>query len=260
MLRQLVLYSAALVGSTFVWVAPVAAEPSVVQSQPDHVTGQGSSSSRENRGSGPDTAFIENLMFQVQDLQQQVAEQRGLIEELNYEIQILKQEQKERYIDLDQRILSLQQRLETASATSAQSQAQAQSSDSGSSAASDEEVLEEYNAARDFIRERDFPQAIQALGDFAEAHPNHALTPNAWYWLGEVHLVSREVSEARNAFNQVVEEFSGHAKVPDSLYKLGVIAQQQGNDQEARRYFERVMSDFPDSQSAKLAESRLNNN
>lgn len=255
MLRQLVLYSAALMGSTFLFAMPALASPPVVQSQPDHDVRQNRVMNQEP---GPDAAFVENLMFQVQDLQQQVAEQRGRIEELNYEVQILKQEQKERYIDLDQRILALQQQLENAAASA--SQPAQQSSSVSTEAVSDEQVLAEYNAARDLIRERKFPEAVEALSEFAQAHPDHALTPNAWYWLGEVHLVSRDVSQARDAFKQVVESFSGHSKVPDSLYKLGVIAQQQGSEQDAKRYFERVIADFPGSQSAKLAKARLNSN
>lgn len=256
MFKQLVIVSAALVGSTFVLVMPAQASPPVVQSQPDHVTGQ-SNPSNQSRQPGPSAAFVENLMIQVQDLQQQVADQRGLIEELNYEIQVLQQEQKERYIDLDQRILSLQQKLET---PAVQQPVRAPDASGSSSAVSDEQILAEYNAARDLIRDRQFPEAIAALNDFADSHPDHALTPNAWYWLGEVHLVSREVDQARAAFDRVVERFPDHAKVPDSLYKLGVIAQQQGQAQDARQYFERVMADFPDSQSAKLARARLNNN
>lgn len=256
MFKQLVLSSAALMGSTFLLVLPAKASPPVVQSTPDHITGQ-NQPSKQSQLPGPSAAFVENLMFQVQDLQQQVADQRGLIEELNYQIQILKQEQKERYIDLDQRILALQQKLE---ATATPQTAQPVPSKVGSSAVSDEQILAEYNAAREFIRARQFPQAIKALNEFAKNHPNHALTPNAWYWLGEVHLVSREVAKARDSFQRVVESFPDHTKVPDSLYKLGVIAQQQGNDQDAKRYFQRVMANYPNSQSAKLAEARLNNN
>lgn len=194
-------------------------------------------------------------MFQVQDLQQQVAEQRGLIEELSYQLDTLREEQRERYIDLDQRILTLQQN-PTAAATGSTSSTEAISPD----AVSDEDILDEYNAARDHIRAREFPEAISALQAFAEAHPDHSLTPNAWYWLGEVQLASREVDDARASFQEVINRFPDHAKVPDSLYKLGIIAQQSGNTSQAQQLFERVISDYPDSQSAQLAQARLNSN
>lgn len=255
MFKKMVMTSAAVFGSTFCFVVPVLAEPTVVQSQADHVSNR--SSRGPSSSPGPDPAFVENLMLQVRDLEQQVAEQRGLVEELNYQIQILQQEQKERYVDLDQRLLNMQQQLDMQAVAPAEREV---SSSLSENAVSDEDILAEYNAARDLIRNRDFPGAIRALSEFAQAHPNHELTPNAWYWLGEVHLVSREVSQAQAAFETVVDDFEGHAKVPDSLYKLGVIAQQQEQGSQATRFFNRVISDYPGSQSAKLAQARLDSN
>lgn len=255
MFKKMVIISAAVIGSTFSFVVPALAEPVVVQSQADHVANPASRGASSTPG--PDPAFVENLMLQVRDLEQQMAEQRGLVEELNYQIQILQQEQKERYVDLDQRLLNMQQQLDLQSVAPAEREV---SSSVSESAVSDEEILAEYNAARELIRNRDFPGAITALNKFAQAHPNHELTPNAWYWLGEVHLVSRQVSEAKTAFETVIEDYEDHAKVPDSLYKLGVIAQQQEQGSQATRLFNRVISDYPGSQSAKLAQARLESN
>jgi len=263
--KQALIYSAALLGSTFVFIGSLSAEPAIVESQPDGTTSSSSlgtlggpdSSSRTNTN-GPSAAFVENLMFQVQDLQQQVAEQRGLIEELSYQLDVMREEQRERYIDLDQRILALQQSGPGNVSSSAETAGPAESVDF--EAVSDEDILAEYNAARDHIRAREFPEAITALQAFADAHPDHSLTPNAWYWLGEVQLASRNVDEARTAFQTVIDQFPENAKVPDSLYKLGIIAQQGGNTDQARQLFQRVIDDYPDSQSAQLAQARLNSN
>lgn len=261
--RQALLYSAALLGSTFVFIGSLSAEPAIVESQPDGAAGgssfgtlSGPDSSSRSAVAGPSAAFVENLMFQVQDLQQQVAEQRGLIDELTYQIEVMREQQRERYIDLDQRILSLQQ-----NPTSSASAVDTDPVESlGPEAVSDEDILAEYNAARDHIRAREFPEAIAALRAFAEDHPEHSLTPNAWYWLGEVQLASRQAEDARTSFQTVIEQFPDNAKVPDSLYKLGIIAQQAGNSDQARQLFERVILDYPDSQSAQLAQARLNSN
>lgn len=255
MFKKMVITSAAVIGSTFGFVLPALAEPVVVQSQADHVANP--SSRGASSTPGPDPAFVENLMLQVRDLQQQLADQRGLVEELNYQIQILQQEQKERYVDLDQRLLNMQQQLDMQAVAPAEREV---SSSLSANAVSDEDILAEYNAARELIRSRDFPGAIAALSEFARSHPNHELTPNAWYWLGEVHLVSRQVSQAQAAFETVVEDYEDHAKVPDSLYKLGVIAQQQEQGSQAAQLFNRVISDYPGSQSAKLAQARLESN
>lgn len=261
--KQALIYSAALLGGTFVFIGSSSAEPVIVESQPDGAAGTsslgtlgGPESSARTTGNGPSAAFVENLMFQVQDLQQQVAEQRGLIEELSYQLNVMREEQRERYIDLDQRILSLQQTPGAASLSNATGPAASIDLE----AVSDEDILAEYNAARDHIRAREFPEAISSLQAFADDHPDHSLTPNAWYWLGEVQLASRNVDKARVAFQTVIDQFPDNAKVPDSLYKLGIIAQQAGNTDQARQLFQRVIVDYPDSQSAQLAQARLNSN
>ncbi|MFG1497139.1 tol-pal system protein YbgF [Saccharospirillum sp. HFRX-1] len=261
--KQALIYSAALLGSTFVFIGSLSAEPAIVESQPDGASGTsslgtlgGPESSARTSSNGPSAAFVENLMFQVQDLQQQVAEQRGKIEELSYQLDVMREEQRERYIDLDQRILSLQQNPGSASASIETAPAASADFD----AVSDEDILAEYNAAREHIRAREFPEAISSLQAFADSHPEHSLTPNAWYWLGEVQLASRNVDEARTAFQTVIDQFPDNAKVPDSLYKLGIIAQQGGNSDQARQLFQRVITDYPDSQSAQLAQARLNSN
>ncbi|WP_165901887.1 tol-pal system protein YbgF [Reinekea marinisedimentorum] len=234
------------------------AEVPVVQSQADHVATSSSAVplNRTQNTNGPSTELIETLMFQVQQLESTVAEQRGLIEELSYQVQVLQQEQKERYIDLDNRIQSIQQQAVTTAATTQAVPV----TDDAQTALTDEEILAQYNAATALMQERKFDESIARLSEFAQQHPDHPLTPNAWYWTGEIYLVQRQVESARTSFEKVVADYPDHAKVSDSLYKLGVIAQQGSKPELAKTYFERVIKDYPSTQSAKLSEARLNSN
>ncbi len=88
------LISAALLGGTFAFINPVfAAGVPVVQSQADHVaTSAGAVPlNRQQEVNAADSALIESLLFQLQDLQALVAEQRGIIEELSYQVQVMQQ-------------------------------------------------------------------------------------------------------------------------------------------------------------------------
>lgn len=251
--------SAALMGGTFAFIGPAnAAGVPIEQSQPDHVATSENAVplNRQQEVASADSALIESLLFQLQDLQSQVAEQRGIIDELSYQVQILQQEQKQRYVDLDKRIQQLQERALTAPTSSVTEALD----DSQQAAMTDEEILAEYNAAKALMLDKKFDESISKLAIFAKKHPEHPLTPNAWYWIGEIYLVQRNSTEAQNAFARIVENYSGHDKVPDSLYKLGVIAQQAAQPQQASAYFERVIAEFPNSQSAKLAKARLESN
>ena len=248
--------SAALLGGTFALMASnLMADVPVVQSQADHVAKSSDAVplNRQTPTASADNAVIESLLFQVQDLQSLVAEQRGIIEELHYQVQVLQQEQKERYVDLDRRIMVLQEQL-TARPVGSQTSLESATS---SQALSDEDILAQYNEAKDLMRERDFDKAIAQLSVFTKKYPEHPLTPNAWYWIGEIYLVQRDTASAQKAFERIVSDYSDHDKMPDSLYKLGVIAQQASNTAVAEQYFNRVIKTFPSTQSAKLAKARL---
>ncbi|MBU2863049.1 tol-pal system protein YbgF [Reinekea forsetii] len=248
--------SAALMGGTFAFMsAQLWADVPIVQSQADHVAQSQDAVplNRQTTVAAADNAVIESLLFQVQDLQSMVAEQRGLIEELHYQVQVLQQEQKERYVDLDRRILSLQEQRSTVQA----SPVAATNNAPDDAALSDEEILAQYNQAKDLMRERDFDKAIAQLSVFTKQYPQHPLTPNSWYWIGEIYLVQRDTASAQKAFERIVKDYSDHDKTPDSLYKLGVIAQQSGNAAKAADYFNRVIKEYADTQSAKLAKARL---
>jgi tol-pal system protein YbgF len=249
--------SAALLGGTFAFMAgSVFAAVPVVQSQADHVARSSDAVplNRQAPVATADNAVIESLLFQLQDLQSLVAEQRGIIEELHYQVQVLQQEQKERYVDLDRRIMSLQEQLASRPAVAETRLESATSSE----ALSDEDILAQYNVAKDLMRERDFDKAIAQLSVFTKQYPEHPLTPNSWYWIGEIYLVQRDTASAQKAFERIVSDYSDHDKMPDSLYKLGVIAQQASNAASAAQYFNRVIKEFPGTQSAKLAIARLN--
>lgn len=251
------LISAALMGGTFAFISPVLfADVPIVESKADHIATSENAVplNRQQEVASADAALIESLLFQVQELQQLVSEQRGLMEELAYQVQVLQQEQKERYVDLDKRIMHLQDEM------ASRPVGVVPVAGGEAEALTDEEILAEYNAATALMQEKKFDEAIAKLAIFTKKHPEHPLTPNAWYWIGEIYLLQRSTDNARNAFERIVSDYSGHTKVPDSLYKLGVIAQQAAQSDLAQAYFNRVLKDYPNSQSAKLAKARLNSN
>lgn len=247
--------SAALLGGTFAFMGSVFADVPIVRSQADHVATADAAvpMNRQAQVNTADTALLESLLFQLQDLQSLVSEQRGIIEELSYQMQIMQQEQKERYVDLDKRMQQLSDRAAAAPVAS-------QPVSTQPDALSDEDILAEYNAAKALMLEKRFDESIAKLAIFAKKHPEHPLSANAWYWIGEIYVVQRNVADAKMAFERIVRDYASHAKVPDSLYKLGVIAQQSSDQAAAKAYFERVLNEYPNTQSAKLSKARLSSN
>ncbi|NKQ12705.1 tol-pal system protein YbgF [Pseudomonas sp. SST3] len=209
------------------------------------------------------------LFVQLQQMQEEIAQLRGMLEVQQNEIQRLKQEGLERYQDLDRRLSgassggSASQNSSTAGTDGAGGSIQARegASDqgvaSGQSADPEKEKLY-YDAAFDLIKAKDFEKASQAFSAFLRKYPNSPYAGNAQYWLGEVNLAKGDLQGAGQAFAKVSQAYPQHNKVPDSLYKLADVEVRLGNRDKANGILRQVIADYPNSSAAQLAQRQLN--
>jgi len=79
----------------------------------------------------------------------------------------------------------------------------------------------------------DFGRAEQALRAFIAANPNHRLTGNAQYWLGETFYVRRDYQNAVATFAEGVQKYGRSDKGPDNMLKLGMSLAQLNRKAEA---------------------------
>lgn len=218
-------------------------------------------SSEASRQAGNNQASAE-LFYMIQQLQGDVRRLQGEVEEQRHLVDRLEQQSRDRYIDLDQRILKL---------TAAQQQAQAAASAASEVATSapasvqakdyrqpSAEENKAYNSIVDLIRnQKKYDQAITQIYEFLDTYPEGDLTVNAYYWLGEVYLVKPQLEQAKQAFSIVATRFADHRKAADSTYKLGVTLDKLGEKDEANRRMQTVVKNYPASSAAKLAQSYL---
>ncbi len=223
---------------------------------------------------------LSELFYQIQVLQQEVQELRGLVEEQAYQLNRLARDQKEQYIDLDRRVAGLTTGAAAGAGLTAGSSAApagspgagstslggAQSSTSPAATTASTGVValpnsggmserEAYQNAFDLMKGRKFDESITAFNDLIVRYPNGQYTPNAFYWLGELHLAQQNTEQARQSFMQVIGLYPDHPKVPDTLYKLGVAYHRLGDTAKAMEYFADVQSRYPQSSAAGLAAS-----
>ena len=224
----------------------------------------------------------------VEMLQQEVQQLRGQVEELNYNLGRLKEDQKQRYLDLDRRIVSLStaapvtKESRVASVTdqttqpkivvrqvkvistavpiaSATETSTTQTQTLAGQAPNDPEAAKiAYKAAYALIRKRQFDASIVALLAFVKNFPQSDLVGNAYYWLGEVYMVQGDASLAVVSFEYVISKFPQHRKIPDALYKAGVAYQNTGNVDKANQLLQRVLAEYPESSAARLALEKVN--
>jgi tol-pal system protein YbgF len=72
------------------------------------------------------------------------------------------------------------------------------------------------------LEQSDYGVAEQALRAFVTANPNHRLTGNAQYWLGETYYARRDYQNAARTFAEGVQKYPTGEKAPDNLLKLGM--------------------------------------
>ena len=205
------------------------------------------------------------LYMEVQTLQDEVRRLQGLFEEQKYRVDRLLKEQRDRYIDIDRRLLELSRQTagagepppstDSAAPRSRSSLAPAETDEPDERAAYAQAIalVEDARSATNVERATLFEAAIARFSAFLGDYPNGHLTPNAYYWLGELHLATDDIELARQNFRQLESLYPDHAKTADALYKLGVVYHRLGDAASALRYLDRVASEFPDADSADLA-------
>lgn len=113
-----------------------------------------------------------------------------------------------------------------------------------------------YDAAYARVVSNDLKGAAAAFNGYVTTYPDNTLTPNAWYWLGQVQYKLNDLDNARVSFLNVAR-FTSSTKRPDALYKLGLISKMRGEKDKAAAYFNLVIRTYPADTSSDLARREL---
>lgn len=113
-----------------------------------------------------------------------------------------------------------------------------------------------YDEAYQKVLDNDLKGAEISFKDYVGKYPDNALTPNAWYWLGQVQYKLNDLDGARVSFLNVAQ-YTSSTKRPDALYKLGLISKMRGEKDKAAAYFNLVINTYPADTSSDLARREL---
>jgi len=236
------------------------------------------------------------LVYQMQDLLEEVRELRGMVEAQQREIENLRRRQRDQYLDLDERLQQLG-RTGTAGTAPAEEAAPTERepqqvpddvpeeaprvSDApevrapidaemevtplpspGATGPRDlgtptEQEQAAYDRAFRALRETRYADAAEGFSSFLDEYPGSAYAPNALYWLAETYYVTRDFETALTFFNQLINQYPGSNKEGDALLKIGFSHYELQRWNEARAALEQVRSQHPGTTLARLAESRL---
>jgi tol-pal system protein YbgF len=195
------------------------------------------------------------LTMQVDELQRQNAELQGRTESLEHSAESTASRQRDLYVDVDDRIQSLERSLQTQSTA-------VNVLDGGALLPGQLPVpggsdRDNYQAAFELLKEQRYEPAALAFQQFLVSYPESQLADNAQYWLAESYYVTDKFDSALQEFEVVISKFPRSRKVPDALLKIGYSNYELERWDAARSSLARVQSEYPDTTAARLAEQRL---
>ncbi len=83
------------------------------------------------------------------------------------------------------------------------------------------------------IKREDYPAAEKNFATFLKSYPDHALAPNALYWLGETFYARKQYDKAAKVFAESYQKYPAGPKGADNLLKLGMSLSGMGKKNEA---------------------------
>ncbi|MDR0238229.1 YbgF trimerization domain-containing protein [Acinetobacter sp.] len=256
MLKKHALFSIALLSSASLYAIPIESRG---------LSNNASSGNDVANSPAPITGNMNwDLIQKNQQLENQLRELRGKIEEQDHAIDQLNKELSNRYTDLDQRLELLNQKLEpdnnsqeqqapaetaptanpaienpepttqtvapnqAATQQPAKLTAQTATTPANSNNTSDPIALEKaaYTIALDAYKKGGAKQAIAPMQNFIKNYPNSIYTGNAYFWLAEFQLAidPPNYNEAKKNYEIVAAKFPNSSKAPRALYQLYSIA------------------------------------
>jgi len=207
-----------------------------------------------------DNQSLIELSTQVDQLQAQTQELRGQIETLRFESENAGNRQRQLYLDVDQRLQSIEQnqaRLLEPPPVAVIDPAASQSAQPAERPAVSGSDQDNYQAAFDLLKNGQYMQSADAFRQFLVVFPSSPLADNAQYWLAETYYVQRQFTTALPAFQLVVDAYPNSIKLPDALLKIGFCNYELKQWADARAALQRVVREFPDTTAARLATQRL---
>ncbi len=230
-----------------------------------------------------DQSFVADLVYQVQQLQEEVRQLRGQVEQQSHELKNLKSRQRDQYLDLDTRLGELQKPVtqvaepipaivapvdEAANANGLAAVTGGNISALDSAASSPvsipspepEPAVDDktaYQMAFTHLKDLRYTEAAESFYNFLETYPQSPLAGNAEYWLGESYYVTQNYNYALESFQRLLEKYPESKKAPDAWLKIGYTYYEMDNHQKAADILQRVKQQYPGTTLEKLADSRL---
>lgn len=188
------------------------------------------------------------MSMRVIQLQNEVKELRGIIEEHDYKLQQMQERQRDLYRDIDNRFSNIQpvspQPKSSPTTSSNADTTSAAPSNTVSEVFNQDNSRVEFESAFGLVKNKKYAEAIKEFEAFLKKHPKGAYSDNARFWIGQVYYAQSDFNNAEKQFIMLKTEFPDSTKLPSALIKLAEIKVKQQKWQEANDLYNQVINKY----------------
>lgn len=114
-----------------------------------------------------------------------------------------------------------------------------------------------YRQAFDAYQKGAFDDAVRRFEEFVKAFPEHPLTPNAYYWMGESFMNQKNYEKAIVTLQEIVDRHGKSDKVPAALLSQAEAFAALNDKKSSMTILKKVIELFPKTEEAVIAERKL---
>ncbi len=195
-----------------------------------------------------------DLSYQFNEIQRQIRELTGQIEEHDFKLKQIQDRQRDLYRDIEHRLSNVSPSgsvklapLKDNKVKPLADATNAKDSDitsSGNKGQNTSLARREFERAFQLVRSKKYKASIIAFKAFLKNHPATSYSANARYWMGQVYLVQNLLDNAAEQFTLLTSEFPNSTKTANAMLKLGDIYVKQKKWTSAKAYFNRVAENY----------------
>lgn len=212
------------------------------------------------------------MVKRLESIQREIQLLRGDSERSLHEMELVKERQRQLYMDIDQRLQTLEgasvaktesrrqatqvtaPAVATASGAKSADQQRTESVETGENRIQEQQA---YKRALSLVKDKRYDDAVRAFTSFLIEFPQSESADNAQYWLAEANYGNRNYSAAMVEFKKVIDNFPNSTKVPGAALKLGYSHYELAQWDQARKVLSALRDDYPNTSASRLADERL---
>lgn len=187
------------------------------------------------------------MNMQLVELQKEVKELRGILEEHDYKLQQIQERQRDLYRDIESRLSGQPPKQSQNQVSNSNLDTSSAKIDSKRTTYSNDERTE-FEAAFKMVRSKEYSKAVQSFEVFLHKYPSGDYSDNARFWVGQVYFAQREFDRAERQFNLLKTQYPQSSKLSSAMLKLADIKVRQKKWDEAKAIYNEVLTKYTGAQ------------